>query len=133
MKVNNYNVVAPNVNCTVFGTDENGSQKNFNVQALLALNATPQVVATDLLTSFTILKTNTYFTGTAGASFAITLPASNSNLDGAKYVVMSTAERVSTTWASAGATVVGAPSTLTANTPVCFQYNHSNATWYISL
>lgn len=62
MKVNNYNVVAPNVNCTVFGTDENGDQKNFNVQALLALNATPQVEATNLLTSFTILKTNTYFT-----------------------------------------------------------------------
>jgi len=133
MKVNNYNVVAPNVNCTVFGTNENGDQKNFNVQALLALNATPEVVATNLLTSFTITKTNTYFTGTAGASFAITLPASNSNLDGAKYVVMSTAERVSTTWTSAGSTVVGAPSTLLANTPVCLQYNHSNATWYISL
>lgn len=133
MKVNNYNVVAPNVNCTVFGTNENGDQKNFNVQALLALNATPEVVATNLLTSFTITKTNTYFTGTAGASFAITLPASNSNLDGAKYVLMSTAERVSTTWTSAGATVVGAPSTLLANTPVCLQYNHSNATWYISL
>lgn len=133
MKVNNYNVVAPNVNCTVFGTNENGDQKNFNVQALLALNATPEVVATNLLTSFTITKTNTYFTGTAGASFAITLPASNSNLDGAKYVVMSTAERVSTTWTSAGATIVGSPSTLLANTPVCLQYNHSNATWYISL
>lgn len=132
MKVNNYNVVAPNVNCTVFGTNENGDQKNFNVQALLALNATPQVEDTNLLTSFTITKTNTYFTGTAGASFAITLPASNSNLDGAKYVVMATATRATTTWTSAGATVVGAPSTLTANTPVCLQYNHSNATWYIS-
>lgn len=133
MKVNNYNVVAPNVNCTLFGTDENGSQKNFNAQALLALNATPQVEATNLLTSFTILVTNTYFTGTAGASFAITLPASNSNLNGAKYVVMATATRATTTWISAGATIVGAPSTLTANTPVCLQYNHANATWYISL
>jgi hypothetical protein len=133
MKVNNYNVVAPNVNCTVFGTDENGSQKNFNVQALLALNATPEVVATNLLTSRTILVTNTYFTGTAGASFAITLPASNSNLNGAKYVVMSTATRATTTWISSGATIVGAPSTLTANTPVCLQYNHADATWYISL
>ena len=132
MKVNNYNVVAPNVNCTVFGSDEYGAQKNFNVQALLALNATPEVVATNLLTSHTIINTNTYFTGTAGASFAITLPASNSNLNGAKYVVMATATRATTTWTSAGATVVGAPSTLTANTPVCLQYNHANATWYIS-
>jgi len=133
MKVNNYNVVAPNVNCTVFGTDENGSQKNFNVQALLALNATPEIVTTNLLTSHTITKTNTYFTGTAGASFAITLPASNSNLNGAKYVVMATETRATTTWTSSGATIVGAPSTLTANTPVCLQYNHANATWYISL
>jgi len=133
MKVNNYNVVAPNVNCTVFGTDENGAQKNFNVQSLLALNATPEVVATDLLTSRTILVTNTYFTGSAGASFAVTLPASNSNLNGAKYVIMSTVTRASTTWISGGATFVGAPSTLTANTPVCLQYNHANATWYISL
>ena len=132
MKVNNYNIVAPNVNCTVFGTNENGDQKNFNVQSLLALNATPEVVAANLLTSRTILVTNTYFTGTAGASFAITLPASNSNLDGAKYVVMATQTRATTTWISAGATIVGAPSTLTANTPVCLQYNHSNATWYIS-
>lgn len=133
MKVNNYNVVAPNVNCTVFGTDENGAQKNFNAQALVSLNATPQVESTNLLTSFTITKTNTYFTGTAGASFAITLPASNYNLNGAKYVVMSTATRAATTWTSAGCTIVGAPTTLTANTPVCLQYNHSNATWYISL
>jgi len=133
MKVNNYNVVAPNVNCTVFGTNENGDQKNFNVQALLALNATPEVDTTNLLTSYTITKTNTYFTGTAGASFAITLPASNSNLDGAKYVIMATQTRATTTWASSGATIVGAPSTLTANTPVCLQYNHANATWYISL
>ena len=133
MKVNNYNVVAPNVNCTVFGTDENGSQKNFNVQALLALNATPEIVTTNLLTSHTITKTNTYFTGTAGASFAIILPESNSNLNGAKYVVMSTVTRSTTQWASAGASIVGAPGALTANTPVCLQYNHANATWYISL
>lgn len=133
MKVNNYNVVAPNVNCTVFGTDENGDQKNFNAQALVSLNAKPEVVATNALTSYTITKTNTYFTGTAGASFAITLPASNYNLDGAKYVIMVTATRTATTWTSAGTTIVGAPSTLTANTPVCLQYNHANTTWYISM
>jgi len=133
MKVNNYNVVAPNVDCTVFGTDEAGAQKNFNVQALLALNATPQIVTNDALTSYTVIKTNTYFTGTAGATFTIYLPASNSNLNGAKYVLMATITRGSTTWISPGATIVGAPSALTANTPVCFQYNHANATWYISL
>ena len=133
MKVNNYNVVAPNVNCTVFGTDENGNQKNFNVQALLQLNATPEIVSTNTLTLFSITKTNTYFTGTAGASFAITLPASNSNLNGAKYVIISTAARSSVTWSSSGSSIIGAPSSLSSNTPICLQYNHSNATWYISM
>jgi hypothetical protein len=45
---------------------------------------------------------------------------------------MSTTNRPITTWLSVNATVVGAPSALTANTPVCLQYNHANATWYIS-
>ena len=46
---------------------------------------------------------------------------------------MSTTTRATTTWASSGATIVGAPATLTANTPVCLQYSHANLTWYISL
>lgn len=51
MKVNNYNVVAPNSNCTLFGTDENGSQKNFNAQAVAELSVTPPYkVFTALLT-----------------------------------------------------------------------------------
>lgn len=133
MKVQNYITETPNTNCRVFGLNANGSTVNFNVPALLALNQAPSVIATNALTLATLTNVNTYFTGTAGASFAITLPASSSNLDGVKYVVMSTAERVSTTWASSGASVVGAPATLLANTPVCLQYNHANTTWYISL
>lgn len=133
MKVQNYITETPNTNCRVFGLNANGSTVNFNVPALLALNQAPSVVAINSITGVTLTNVNTYFTGTAGASFAITLPASNSNLDGVKYVVMSTATRATTTWASSGATIVGAPSTLTANTPVCLQYNHANTTWYISL
>lgn len=133
MKVQNYITETPNTNCRVFGLNANGSTVNFNVPALLALNQAPSVNATNALTLATLTNVNTYFTGTAGASFAITLPASNSSLDGVKYVVMSTATRATTTWASAGATIVGAPSTLTANTPVCLQYSHANTTWYISI
>lgn len=133
MKVQNYITETPNTNCRVFGLNANGSTVNFNVPALLALNQAPSVVTTNALTLATLTNVNTYFTGTAGASFAITLPASNSNLDGVKYVVMSTATRATTTWTSSGSVIVGAPSTLTANTPVCLQYNHANTTWYISI
>lgn len=133
MKVQNYITETPNTNCRVFGLNASGSTVNFNVPALLALNQAPSVITTNSLTLAILTNVNTYFTGTAGASFAVTLPASNSNLDGVKYVVMSTATRATTTWASSGASVVGAPSTLLANTPVCLQYSHANATWYISI
>ena len=133
MKVQNYITETPNTNCRVFGLNASGSTVNFNVPALLALNQTPSVVATNALTAATLTNVNTYFTGTAGASFEVTLPASSSNLDGVKYVIMSTATRATTTWASSGASIVGAPTTLTANTPVCLQYSHANTTWYISI
>jgi hypothetical protein len=133
MKVQDYITETPSTTSKVFGTNTAGNTVNFNVPALLALNQTPTVVATNALTSTTLTNVNTYFTGTAGASFAVTLPASNSNLDGVKYVIMSTATRATTTWISTGATIVGAPATLTANTPVCLQYSHANIAWYISL
>lgn len=132
MKQQSYNVVTPTVDSTVFGS-KSGNTVNFNVQSLLALNATPEVVATDVLTVYTITSTNTYFTGTTSTSFAITMPAASSALDGAKYVIMSTVSRASTTWVSSGATFVGLPTSLVANTPVCLQYSHSDSKWYISM
>jgi hypothetical protein len=133
MKVQNYITETPSTTSKVFGTNAAGNTVNFNVTALLALNQAPLVDAANTLTSATLTRVNTYFTGTAGASFAVTLPASNSNLDGVKYVIMSTVTRATTTWISTGATIVGAPATLTANTPVCLQYSHANTAWYISL
>jgi len=133
MKVQNYVTATPNTDCKVFGLNENGDSVNFTVPSLLALNQAPSVNAANALTLATLTNVNTYFTGTAGASFAITLPASNSNLNGVKYVVMSTANRPSTTWTSSGASIVGAPSSLTSNTPVCLQYSHADTTWYISI
>lgn len=132
MKQQSYNVVTPTVDSTVFGS-KSGNTVNFNVQSLLALNASPQIVATDVLTLYTITSTNTYFTGTTSTSFAITMPAASSALDGAKYVIMSTVSRASTTWVSSGATFVGLPTSLVANTPVCLQYSHSDSKWYISM
>jgi hypothetical protein len=133
MKVQDYITATPSTTSKVFGTNAAGNTVNFDVTALLALNQTPTVVTTNVLTAATLTNVNTYFTGTPGASFAVTLPASNSNLDGVKYVVMSIATRATTTWSSSGAAIVGAPATLTSNTPVCLQYSHANTTWYISI
>jgi hypothetical protein len=133
MKVQNYNTETPSTGSKVFGSNDAGNTVNFSVPALLALNQSPSVILTNALTAATLTNVNTYFTGTAGPSFAVTLPAASSNLDGVKYVVMSTATRATTTWSSSGASVVGAPSTLTANTPVCLQYSHAFLTWYISI
>lgn len=133
MKVQNYITETPSTTSKVFGTNAAGDTVNYNVTALLALNQTPSVVAINALTAATLTNVNTYFTGTAGPSFTVNLPAASSNLDGVKYVIMSTVERVSTTWVSTGATFVGAPATLLANTPVCLQYSHANLKWFISL
>jgi len=139
MKINSYNNSTPTTSTSLIGSNGTGETFNFTVQSIFDLiysgivNVNPSVVTTNVLTSTTITSTNTYFTGTTGASFAITFPAANSNLNGIKYTVMSTAARATTTWISTGATFVGAPTALVAFTPVCFQYNHSNTTWYISL
>jgi len=139
MKINSYNNSTPTTSTKLIGSNSTGETFNFTLQSVFdliysgVLNVSPSVVTTNALTSATISSTNTYFTGTTGASFAITFPAANSNLNGIKYTVMSTAARATTTWISTGATFVGAPTALVANTPVCFQYNHSDLKWYISL
>jgi len=142
MKINSYNNSTPTTSTKLIGSNSTGETFNFTLQSVFdliysgVLNVSPSVVTTNTLTSATITSTNTYFTGTAGASFAITFPAANPNLNGIKYTVMSLVQRVSTTWISSGATFVGAPGTLSPSslaTPVCFQYNHSDLKWYISL
>jgi hypothetical protein len=89
-------------------------------------------VTTNNLTTTTLSSSNTYFTGTAGASFAITLPAASLSIDGAIFVVMSTTARTATTWLSTGATFVGVPSALLANTPVAVQYHNATSEWFIT-
>lgn len=134
MKVNNYQSVSPSVNDLIFGTKgSNGDTVNFRIQDVVNLTQAPSVVSTNTLTSYTLSNINTYFTGTAGVSLALTLPAASESINGLKYVIMSTTNRPSTTWVTPGASIVGSPSSLVANTPICFQYNNSNTTWYISM
>jgi len=106
----------------LFRIDSTGAQSNLSKSK----------VSTNSLTTATLSVQRTYFTGTAGASFAITLPAGSATIDGIIYTVMSTAARASTTWASSGATFVGTPSSLTANVPVSVQYHHASTEWFIT-
>lgn len=134
MKAGNYQTKTPSVNDLLFGTkNSTGETVNFKIQDVVNLTQAPSIVSTNTLIAATISNINTYFTGTAGANFAVTLPTASANIDGLKYVIMSTATRATTTWVTPGGSIVGAPSTLTANTPVCFQYNNSDTTWYISM
>lgn len=95
-------------------------------------NTSKVVTTTNSLTTATISTSYRYFTGTAGASFAITMPAGAAAIDGVLITIMSTAARASTTWISSGATFVGAPTSLTANTPVKLQYHHATLQWFIT-
>jgi hypothetical protein len=135
MKAGNYQTQSPSVNDLLFGTQNStGDTVNFRLQDVVNITQAPSIVSTNTLTAYTISNINTYFTGTiAGAQFAITLPTASSNIDGLKYVIMSTVNRPTTTWVTPGGSIVGAPSSLVANTPICFQYNNANTTWYISM
>ncbi len=82
-------------------------------------------IPTNALTTATLAYAYTYFTGTAGASFAVTFPSSPAN--GQFVVLLSTFARVNATAAGA----IGFPTTMAANTPYKFQYNAG--AWYPSL
>ena len=97
-----------------------------------AFHASKAVTTTNSLTTATISTRYRYFTGTAGASFAITFPAAATAIDGEVITIMSTAARATTTWISTGATFVGAPTALVANTPVKLQYHHATTQWFIT-
>lgn len=116
-------------------TDDGTSKLQVNGQILFAggeKSTGKDVVATDSLTSASPTARRTYYTGAAGASFAVTFPAGSSSIDGLLMTILSTAARASTTWASSGATFVGAPTSLSAGVPVSFQYHHATTQWFIT-
>lgn len=84
------------------------------------------------ITSYTITKAMTYLDGSSGEKLTLILPAASAAMDGITITIVSSQTRAAITWASAGATFVGAPATLPAKTPVKLQYLHSSAQWWIT-
>ena len=83
-------------------------------------------------TAKTLTARRTILTGTAGASLAVTLPAAAAGIDGMLVTLMSINARSNVTWISSGATFTGAPTSLTGNNAVTFQYHHALTRWFIS-
>ena len=127
------NIANKGIGDSIVCTD--GTNKTFTITPTgIPCELAKEIVATDALTVKTITKGNTYLTGTAGASFAVTLPAASILIDGMKLTIMSVNTRGTVTWASTGATggFIGLPSTLTANTPIKIQYDNPSLSWLIS-
>jgi hypothetical protein len=66
---------------------------------------------------------------TSAASLAFTFPAAAAAIDGLEIAINPSASVATATWASTGATFVGAPASLAANTTVRFIYHHATAQW----
>jgi len=84
-------------------------------------------------TTFTFpARTRYQYVQTTAASLATTLPGTASSLDGLVVTLVVSANVATATWVagSGGATIVGAPAALVANTPVRFIYHHATTSWY---
>jgi len=67
---------------------------------------------------------------TSAASLAFTFPAAAALIDGIEIIINPSASVATATWSSSGATFIGSPSSLIANTSVRFIYDHATLKWY---
>jgi len=84
-------------------------------------------------TTFTYPANTRYqYITTSAASLATTLPATSAALDGMVITFVAGAAVATATWVAGtgGATIVGAPAALVANTPVRMIYHHATTSWY---
>ena len=84
-------------------------------------------------TTFTYPANTRYqYITTSAASLATTLPATSAALDGAVITLVAGSAVATATWVAGtgGATIVGAPAALVANSPVRMIYHHATTSWY---
>lgn len=88
------------------------------------------VVNNAALTTYTIPAASSYiYVTSSAASLAITYPAASVAIDGLMISIVLAAGMLTTTYISTGATFVGAPTTLVANTPLRMIYHHATLQW----
>lgn len=75
-------------------------------------------------------KKNYAYITTSAASLAFTLPAGAAAIDGLLVTIVTDTSVATLTWASTGATFVGAPAASVANTPIRMIYDHASLKWY---
>lgn len=102
------------------------------IGAGLSLGNLSKVIANNgATTSYTVPASASYvYITTSAASLAMTLPAAAAAIDGLIVDICTSASVATATWASTGATFVGAPTSFTANTPVRMIYDHASLKWY---
>lgn len=84
-------------------------------------------------TTFTYPANTQYqYITTSAASLATTLPATSAALDGMVITLVAGSAVATATWVAGtgGATIVGAPAALVANSPVRMIYHHATTSWY---
>ena len=107
-----------------------GSNGLFQVAEGLALTG-KTIVNNGATTTYTVAaKKNYVYMTTTAASLAFTLPAAAATIDGLLVTVVTDTSVATLTWASTGATFVGAPAASTANTPIRMIYDHASLKWY---
>ena len=117
---------------TTIGTAQNGSQYGaFYTPAIFHqaeyIPGTTKI-ANGASTSVSPTARYSYIT-TSAASLATTFPAGSALIDGLIMTVCYSAGVATATWVSSGATFVGAPGAIVANTPYRFIYQHSSTQW----
>lgn len=107
-----------------------GSNGLFQVAEGLG-NLSKSIVANGATVTYTVpAKKNYVYLTTTAASLAFTLPAAAAAIDGLLVTVVTDTSVATLTWASSGATFVGAPTASTANTPIRMIYDHASLKWY---
>ena len=91
------------------------------------------MVANGAATTYTYPSaTNYVYLTTSAASLAVTLPTTASWMDGLVVILVVGSSVATATWVagSGGATIVGAPASLSANVPTRMIYHHATTSWY---
>ncbi len=107
-----------------------GSNGLFQIAEGLALTG-KTISANGATATYTVAaKKNYNYLTTTAVAIAFTFPAASASIDGLLVTVVTDIGVATLTFASAGATFVGAPAASVGNTPIRMIYDHASLKWY---